>query len=306
MFIGHSFLFHTTSTIIYSYSASFVPSNFLHVQFIATSLILSEVTLTCGMHGIQQRCILVLVRRREGKWTLLWRRRRGKDNIKMDLKEVGWGMDWIDLGQDRDLINAVMNLRVPQYAANFLTSWEPLACQEGLCSRDLLINYVNWFGHLFAKRIQIYIKVRCAGCCSMCAAAQLPSCYGRSGRLWKNECASQSRLLIIQGHFCIALHLVLLTVINTYSQHREFENGQHLNTKTRVPQYMRQFVGRDSVDGPGIESRWGRDFPHPSKSALGPTQPPTQCVPCLCLRVKRPAAWRWPSTQSNAEVKERV
>jgi len=40
----------------------------------------------------------------------------------MDLKEVRWGMDWIDLAQDRDLVNAVMNLRVPQYTANFLTS----------------------------------------------------------------------------------------------------------------------------------------------------------------------------------------
>jgi len=40
-------------------------------------------------------------------------------------------------------------------------------------------------------------------------------------------------------------------------------------------------VGRDSVvdiaareglDGPGIESRRGRDFPHPSRPALGPIQ----------------------------------
>jgi hypothetical protein len=29
-------------------------------------------------------------------------------------------------------------------------------------------------------------------------------------------------------------------------------------------------------DGPGIESRWGRDFPHLSKPALGPTQSPVQ------------------------------
>jgi hypothetical protein len=39
------------------------------------------------------------------------------DNIKMDLREIGWdGMDWIDLAQDRDrwraLVNTVMNLRV--------------------------------------------------------------------------------------------------------------------------------------------------------------------------------------------------
>jgi hypothetical protein len=40
------------------------------------------------------------------------------DNIKKDLREIGWdSADWIDLVQDRDqwraLVNTVMNLRVP-------------------------------------------------------------------------------------------------------------------------------------------------------------------------------------------------
>jgi hypothetical protein len=43
-------------------------------------------------------------------------RRRWEDNIKKDLQEIGWGMDWIDLTQDRDrlraVVNAAMNLRV--------------------------------------------------------------------------------------------------------------------------------------------------------------------------------------------------
>ena len=38
-------------------------------------------------------------------------------------------------------------------------------------------------------------------------------------------------------------------------------------------------VTRYGLDGLGIESRWGRDFQHPSIPALGPTQPPIQWVP---------------------------
>ena len=56
--------------------------------------------------------------RHEGKRPLGRPTLRWEDNFKMDLQEVRcWGMDWIELAQDRDrwqvLVIAVMNLRVP-------------------------------------------------------------------------------------------------------------------------------------------------------------------------------------------------
>jgi hypothetical protein len=58
----------------------------------------------------------ILVGRPEGRRPLGRPRRRLEDNIKMDLREIGFG-DWIHCAQDRDwwraLVNTVMNLRVP-------------------------------------------------------------------------------------------------------------------------------------------------------------------------------------------------
>jgi hypothetical protein len=42
-------------------------------------------------------------------------RHRWEDNIKIDLREIGWGIDWIVLAQDTDQRMAVMNM-----AMNFL------------------------------------------------------------------------------------------------------------------------------------------------------------------------------------------
>jgi hypothetical protein len=68
--------------------------------------------------GEKRNAYRILVGKPEGKRPLGRPRRRWEDNIRMDLRDIGWGgMDWIDLAQDRDqwraLVNTVMNLRVP-------------------------------------------------------------------------------------------------------------------------------------------------------------------------------------------------
>jgi len=67
--------------------------------------------------GREERFVQGFVGKPEGKRPLGRPRRRWKNNIRMDLQEVGCeGMEWIDVVQNRDrwraLVNAVMNLRV--------------------------------------------------------------------------------------------------------------------------------------------------------------------------------------------------
>jgi hypothetical protein len=67
--------------------------------------------------GERRGAYRTLVGKPEGRRPL-GRPRRGWEDNKMDLREVGWGgIDWIDLAQDRDrwwsLVYTVMNLWVP-------------------------------------------------------------------------------------------------------------------------------------------------------------------------------------------------
>jgi hypothetical protein len=68
--------------------------------------------------GEKRNACRILVGKPELRRPLGRPRRRWVDNIKMDLREIGWdGVDWVDLAQDTDrwraLVNTVMNLRVP-------------------------------------------------------------------------------------------------------------------------------------------------------------------------------------------------
>jgi hypothetical protein len=65
------------------------------------------------------------------------------DNIKMDLRDIGWGcMNCIDLAQDRDqwraLVNTAINLRVPYIFGKFLRS-----CTIGAFTRRAQLHEVS-------------------------------------------------------------------------------------------------------------------------------------------------------------------
>jgi hypothetical protein len=98
----------------------------------------------CSTNGEKRNAYRILVGKPEGKRPLGRPGRRWVDNIKMDLREIGWdGVDWVDMAQDRDqwmaLVNTVLNLRVPHNAGKFLRD-----CTIGGSSRRALLRkYVS-------------------------------------------------------------------------------------------------------------------------------------------------------------------
>jgi hypothetical protein len=75
--------------------------------------------MACSTNGEKKNAYRIMIGKPEGKRPLgRPRRRRWVDNIKMDLRWIGWdGKDWVVLAQDRDqwrvLMNIVMNIRIP-------------------------------------------------------------------------------------------------------------------------------------------------------------------------------------------------
>jgi hypothetical protein len=72
----------------------------------------------CRTIGEKRNVYTILVGKPGGRRPLGRQRNGWLDNIKIDLRELGWNyMDWIDLAQDMDkwraLVDTVMNLRVP-------------------------------------------------------------------------------------------------------------------------------------------------------------------------------------------------
>jgi hypothetical protein len=57
----------------------------------------------CSTNVEKRNAYMIMVEKPEGNRPLASPRRRWVDNMKTDLRKIGWGsMDWIDLAQDRD------------------------------------------------------------------------------------------------------------------------------------------------------------------------------------------------------------
>jgi hypothetical protein len=91
----------------------------LHNLYSSTNIIMRRTGHVARMGG-KKNAYRILEGKPEGRRPLGRPRHRWVDNIKigLDLREIGWdGVDWVDLARDRDrwrdLVSAVMNLRVP-------------------------------------------------------------------------------------------------------------------------------------------------------------------------------------------------
>jgi hypothetical protein len=70
----------------------------------------------CNTNGEKRNAYRILVIKPEGRRRPGRQTHRSVDNVKVDLREIGWGfMDWIDLAQYKDqwraLVYPVMNIR---------------------------------------------------------------------------------------------------------------------------------------------------------------------------------------------------
>jgi hypothetical protein len=77
----------------------------------------NEIGGECSMYGESRDAYRVLAGKMKERDHFEDPGRLWEDNIKVDLQQLGWGMEWLDLARDRDgwlaLVNAVRKFSIP-------------------------------------------------------------------------------------------------------------------------------------------------------------------------------------------------
>jgi hypothetical protein len=98
-------------------------------------------------------------------------------------------------------------------------------------------------------------------------------------KLLTNSCRNSQHDLLGDANFWITVYRYSVNTLQ-HAVHASNVGTGHYGIQKYVS--LDSSVGiatRNGLDGLGIESRWRRDFPHPSRPTLGSTQPPIQSVP---------------------------
>jgi hypothetical protein len=144
----------------------------------------------------------------------------------------------------------------------------------------LMSTYQEWVASLgtFAKLLTATISI------FMCLSVCLSLCMEQLCSYWTNF------------HDIWYLRIFRKSTDKMQDSFKPDMNNGYFTWKYRSRDSVVGIATRYELGGPGIESRWGRDFQHPSRPALGHTQPPIQWVPCLFPGCKATGAWSWPPT----------
>jgi hypothetical protein len=157
-------------------------------------------------------------------------------------------------------------------------------CTHCLCSVFLIWLALTWRLRQFSRCNLWVTRLKSRG---------LICCKGKIFVLFSRRFRLSSIQLIMGGGTPLDLNrpeleanrsLLHSTYVNTTESFTSITHvGRHssLDTATRY-----------EMDGPGIESRLKRDFPHPSRPAPGPIHPPIQWVRGLFLVSTAVGVWR--------------
>ena len=118
---------------------------------------------------------------------------------------------------------------------------------------------------------------------------------------WTKLRKPQSRYLMFWESFELTIYMT-----KTLSPIAQPTSCIPLHKDWHIRELYKGVTANGDLDVPGIGSLCRRGFPHPSRPALRPTQPPIQWVPGLFPRGKVAGVWRLLPTPSSTEVKERV